>query len=95
MNRYITGTILFLCITATSYSQRILTVEEAVATALQNNYDIRLLRNDSTLFELTNSYAYAAFLPRLNALRISSLQIRLCNPYMIPELSKIKQVLVA
>jgi outer membrane protein TolC len=67
MERYLTGTILFLCITATSFSQRILTVEEAVATALQNNYDIRLLRNDSTLFELTNSYAYAAFLPRLNA----------------------------
>ncbi len=67
MKRLITGTILLLYISSASYAQRILTVEEAVAVALQNNYDIRLLRNDSTLFELNNSYAYAAFLPRLNA----------------------------
>ncbi len=66
MKRKITGTIILLCFTAVSFAQRILTVEEAVAITLQNNYDIRLLRNDSTLFELTNSYAYAAFLPRLN-----------------------------
>ncbi len=49
-----------------SFAQQLLTVEEAVAAALQNNYDIRLLRNDSTLFALNNSYAYAAFLPRVN-----------------------------
>lgn len=48
-------------------SQPLLTVEEAVAATLQHNYDIRLVRNDSTLFELQNSFAYAAFLPRLNA----------------------------
>ncbi len=48
-------------------AQNILTVEDAIATSLQNNYDIRLLRNDSTLYELQNSYAYTAFLPRLNA----------------------------
>ncbi|RYY42402.1 MAG: TolC family protein, partial [Chitinophagaceae bacterium] len=48
-------------------SQQLLTVEEAVAAALQNNYDIRLIRNDSVLAALNNSYAYAAFLPRLNA----------------------------
>lgn len=67
MKRKITGTFLLLCIATISYSQRLLTVEEAVAVTLQNNYDIRLMRNDSTLFELQNSYAYAAFLPRLNA----------------------------
>jgi outer membrane protein len=50
-----------------AYSQQLLTVEQAVATAMQNNYDIRLLKNDSALAALNNSYAYAAFLPRLNA----------------------------
>ncbi|MEO7264188.1 MAG: TolC family protein [Ferruginibacter sp.] len=49
-----------------SFAQQVLTVEEAVAAALQNNYDIRLLRNDSSLFALNNSYAYAGFLPRVN-----------------------------
>lgn len=47
--------------------QQMLSVEEAVAAAMKNNYDIALLKNDSTLAALNNSYAYAAFLPRLNA----------------------------
>ena len=48
-------------------AQQLLTVEEAVAAALKNNYDIQLLRNDSAVYALNNSYATAAFLPRLNA----------------------------
>ena len=47
--------------------QQLLRVEEAVAAALQNNYDIRLLKNDSAVYALNNSYAKAAFYPRLNA----------------------------
>ncbi len=49
------------------YSQQMLTVEEAVAAAIKNNYDIQLLRNDSALAALNNSYANAALLPRVNA----------------------------
>lgn len=48
-------------------AQDILTLEQAIALALKNNYDIRLAKNDSSAFALDNSYAYAAFLPRLNA----------------------------
>lgn len=47
--------------------QQVLTLEEAVAAALKNNYDILLLRNDSAVYALNKSYANAAFLPRLNA----------------------------
>ncbi|MGF2411773.1 TolC family protein [Ferruginibacter sp.] len=47
-------------------AQKTLTVEEAIANALKNNYDIQLLKNDSSSFALDNSYAKAAFLPRLN-----------------------------
>ena len=43
-----------------------LTLEEAIATALQNNYDIRLSRNDSAVAALDYSYRNAVFLPRLN-----------------------------
>jgi outer membrane protein TolC len=59
--------IFILFITPQIFAQKILTVEEAIATALKNNYDIELLRNDSASFALDKSYAKAAFLPRLNA----------------------------
>ncbi len=48
-------------------AQNILSVDEAIATALKNNYDIQLLRNDSASYALDNSYAKAAFYPRVNA----------------------------
>lgn len=48
-------------------AQNKLTVEQAIAAALENNFDIKLLRNDSSSYALDNSYARAAFLPRLNA----------------------------
>jgi outer membrane protein len=50
-----------------SSAQKILTLEEAVATALQNNYDIRISKNDSMVAALDYSYRYGAFLPQLNA----------------------------
>lgn len=58
---------LFFLFPVVVFSQRLLTVEEAVALTLENNYEIRLLKNDSTVFALNNSYAWAAFLPRVNA----------------------------
>lgn len=48
-------------------AQQVLTVEEAIAAALRSNYDILMSRNDSASFALDNSYAWAAFIPRLNA----------------------------
>lgn len=46
---------------------RLLTLEEAIASALKNNYDIRLSRNDSMVAALDYSFRNAALLPRLNA----------------------------
>jgi outer membrane protein TolC len=57
---------LFIFTASPSYAQRILTVEEAVASALQKNYDIILSRNDSTIAAIDYSYRNAVFLPRLN-----------------------------
>ena len=48
-------------------AQRLLTLEEAISTALQNNFDIRLAKNDSMVAALDYSFRNAAFLPRLNA----------------------------
>ena len=48
-------------------AQKLLTLEEAIATALQHNYDIILSKNDSAVAALDYSYRNAVFLPRLNA----------------------------
>ena len=47
--------------------QEVLTLEEAIATALNNNYDIQLARNDSMVAALDYTYRDAIFLPPLNA----------------------------
>lgn len=54
-------------ISLASKAQRNLSVEEAIATALQNNYEIQLAKNDSLVAALDYSYRNAAFIPTLNA----------------------------
>jgi outer membrane protein len=48
------------------YAQ-VLTLEEAIATALKNNYNIALAKIDSAAAALDNSYANYAFIPTVNA----------------------------
>jgi len=55
-----------LLIALSSSAQRILSLEEAIATALQNNYDILLSKNDSAVAAINYSYKDAGFIPRLN-----------------------------
>ncbi|MFN2437828.1 MAG: TolC family protein [Chitinophagaceae bacterium] len=59
----------FLCISSflAVAQNRPLTLNEAIATSLQNNYDIQLLRNDSSLAALDYAYANYALYPRLSA----------------------------
>lgn len=61
------GFLMLLLVSARSFSQDTLTVESAVATALHNNYDILLSRQDSASVAVTNTYRNAVFLPTLNA----------------------------
>jgi outer membrane protein len=49
------------------YSQEQLTLEQAIAIALKNNYDIQLVRTDSAVYGTDNELAWGAFLPTLNA----------------------------
>ena len=44
-----------------------LSVEQAIATALQNNYDIQISRNDSLVAAINYAYRNAALFPTLNA----------------------------
>src|SRR5690606_17209084 len=50
-----------------SSAQEILTLEEAVRIALENNYDIRLSRNNLAIDETNVSWANAGLLPRVDA----------------------------
>jgi len=58
--------ILLLTSVSSLRAQRMLTLEEAIATALQNNYDIQLSKNDSMVAALDYSYRNMVFLPALN-----------------------------
>jgi outer membrane protein TolC len=63
----ISKTIFLLFISVYSFAQdKVLSLDEAIATAFKNNYDIRLAKNDSTASAINNSYAYVAFIPQLN-----------------------------
>jgi len=50
-----------------SIKAQTITLEEAISTALMNNYNIQLARIDSTSAALDRSYVYAAFIPQINA----------------------------
>jgi outer membrane protein len=56
----------FLFSSFVSAAQNPLTLEEAIATALKNNYDIQLSKNDSMVAALDYSFRNAVFYPRLN-----------------------------
>lgn len=63
---FILMAILLLLNNFNASSQSLLTVEEAVATAIKNNFDIQLLKNDAAVAALNKRYANAAFYPRVN-----------------------------
>ena len=48
--------LILLFSTLTSSAQKTLTIEEAIATALQNNYAIQLSKNDSAVAALDYSF---------------------------------------
>ena len=67
ISKYIAA--LFICLSSLSASaqRQPLTLNDAIAMSLQNNYDIQLTRNDSLLAALDHAYANYSLLPRLNA----------------------------
>lgn len=49
------------------FSQELITLEQAIALALENNYDVRIAQTNLKAAATDNDYALAAFLPQLNA----------------------------
>lgn len=63
----ISGLILFCLSLSNSSAQEILTLEDAVKTALENNYEIRISKNDLTIDKTNVSVGNAGMLPQLSA----------------------------
>ncbi len=57
----------FFILSLTASAQELLTVEDAVAIALKNNYDIRIASNELLIDEQNVSLANAGILPRVDA----------------------------
>ncbi|MFZ9386833.1 MAG: TolC family protein [Chitinophagaceae bacterium] len=64
MRRYVLPLLLLAAIPGRA--QKVLSLEEAIASALQNNYDILLSRNDSAVAALDYSFRNSVFYPRVN-----------------------------
>lgn len=64
----ITGFLTIICsLVLSARGQQMITLDDAIAAALQSNYDILLLNNDSAAAATDQQFVYGAFLPRLNA----------------------------
>lgn len=50
-----------------AFSQEFVTLEQAIALALENNYDVRIAKANLKAAATDNNYAIAAFMPQLNA----------------------------
>ena len=59
--------LVILCNTGDLLAQEHVSIEQVVALALQKNYDVQLARNTSESASTDDSYAWAAFVPQLNA----------------------------
>lgn len=60
-----------LCISFSGFAQELLTLKEAVSIALQNNYDIKISRNDLSIAKNNNNIGNAGMLPTLDATYIN------------------------
>lgn len=59
--------LVFACLGTCSFSQTLLTPDQAIATALAHNYGIQLAKNDSVSGAIDVDFSKGAFLPQLNA----------------------------
>jgi outer membrane protein len=66
MKKYIIVIILILISGIFSYSQEILTLEQAISTALKNNYGINISKNDLQIAKNNITLGNAGYLPRID-----------------------------
>jgi outer membrane protein len=59
--------IFFFIIGFTSHAQELLTLEDAIKIAMENNYDIKIAKNNLKIDETNNNLANAGIMPGINA----------------------------
>jgi len=59
--------LVFLSFSTQSYSQEVLTLQDAIEIALSNNYSINIARNESKIADNNSTLGNAGFLPTLDA----------------------------
>lgn len=67
ISKIIIPLLIIFFVSCRSYSQEILTLEEAVKIALSNNYSINIARNESKISENNSNIGNAGFLPSIDA----------------------------
>lgn len=67
MYQYLLAALICLGINHQNFAQEILTIEDAVKIALENNYDIRIADNNARIDSLNVSLATAGILPNVDA----------------------------
>lgn len=67
MRRFFATLAILACFTSVARAQQKVTLEEVVALALEQNYDIQLARTDVESAGVDDDIAWAAFIPRVNA----------------------------
>jgi len=53
----------FGCVSAMSYAQNVISIEDAISISLKNNYDIRIAQNDAQVSKVNNTAGNAGMLP--------------------------------
>ncbi|MBX2922491.1 MAG: TolC family protein [Chitinophagaceae bacterium] len=64
--RILSLVILFCIVCSKMQAQQMVTLQDAIAAALQHNYDILLFGNDSAAAAIDRQYIYGGFLPTIN-----------------------------
>lgn len=66
-SRFLLVSIFFICYGFIVEAQPILTLKEALRIGLENNFDIRIAKNDAEFAKAANTYGTAGFLPTVSA----------------------------
>ena len=66
MKKHLIFVLMLLLIVETAIAQDFLTIKQAIDIGLENNYGIRLGKQDLNIAENNNTYGNAGFLPKLN-----------------------------
>ncbi|RZK88194.1 MAG: TolC family protein, partial [Pedobacter sp.] len=65
MSKQLTISILFLCLSISGFAQEKLSLREAITIALQNNYDIKISKNEIKIAQNNANIGNAGMLPTI------------------------------